>query len=118
MITKIFKQFVKEHTLEGYDKFWTMAALCGELGELANVIKKEQYYIDLPQPDYKDKVDQEVASGKRKPYREQFVDEAGDVMFYLMQQLNKQGVTLEEVMEYQMAKLDRQSVNLGKTYKK
>jgi len=115
----IFQEFVKDHTLDDgkFDIFFTMNALTGELGELANVVKKEIYYDMLP--DFKEKVDRQLSDGVRTPFRDQFVDEAGDTLFYYIQALNKRGVTLEEVMQKQVEKLNDQTrKNNDKKYKK
>ena len=114
-----FQQFVKDHSLDDgkFDIFFTMNALTGELGELANVAKKEIYYDVLP--DFKEKVDRELAEDIRTPFRDQFVDEAGDTLFYYIQALNKRGISLEEVMLMQIEKFAEQTrKNNGKKYKK
>lgn len=111
-----FVKYVDEHTLLGRDDFFTMNALAGELGELANVVKKFQFYLDMPQ--YYDRINKEVAEGKIKPFRDQFVDEAGDTLFYFVQMLNKWGVSIEEVMQKQHDKIEGQYKIFDKVFKK
>jgi NTP pyrophosphatase (non-canonical NTP hydrolase) len=111
-----FIKFVKEHSLKKHDQFFQMNALLGELGELANVIKKEEFYLDFPS--YQDKVENQIKFGIRKPFREMFVDEAGDVLFYFIQLLNTKEVTLEEIIEYQINKLNKQSEDNKRIFKK
>lgn len=45
-------------------------------------------------------------------------DEAGDALFYLVKVLQSYGLTLEDVMEMQQKKLEKQSEENGRTYKK
>jgi NTP pyrophosphatase (non-canonical NTP hydrolase) len=111
-----FQNFVEEHSVEGLDPFFTLGAITGELGELANVAKKEVWYNRFSK--YKGDVDRETTQGIRKPIREQKVDEAGDTLFYFLQYLNKEGITAEEVIAYQIDKINKQSVEYGCTYKK
>jgi NTP pyrophosphatase (non-canonical NTP hydrolase) len=114
-----FQQFVKDHSLDGgvFDVFFTMNALTGELGEMANVVKKEMFYETLP--DFTNKIDARLAAGECDTFRDQFIDESGDTFFYFMQALNKKGVTLEEVINMQVEKFAEQTrKNNGKIYKK
>lgn len=116
MKTEDFVRYVDAHTLSNRDDFFTMNALAGELGELANVVKKFRFYLDMSQ--YAERVDQEIIDGKRGTFREQFVDEAGDTLFYLVQIMNKWGVTMEEVMQKQHDKIEGQFNIFGKVFKK
>lgn len=111
-----FGEFVNMHSLKGKDLFFTMNALVGELGELANVVKKEDYAEIWPK--YKEKCEKEIKQGVRNTFQDQFIDEAGDTLFFLIQALNKKGVTLREVMEGQIRKLNEQSIEAESTFKK
>lgn len=104
-----FVQSVRTHTLGGYDEFFTANAFLGEAGEFANARKKLQYIKDHASI-------REVL--KDKNYEENSIDEAGDVLFFFFQWLNKAGIMVEEVMAHQMNKLDQKSVEYGKTFKK
>jgi NTP pyrophosphatase (non-canonical NTP hydrolase) len=64
---------------------WTMG-LAGEAGELTDLIKKETFHgHDVP--------------------RDEKIDEAGDILWYLTQFLIVNDITLREVMEYNLEKL-------------
>ncbi len=106
MKIKQFTKLVSKHSIKNKDVFFSMNALAGELGELANVIKKEQFYTDFST--YADRVDKEIKENKRSSFRDMTIDEAGDTFFYFIQVLNKKGITLKEVMEYQQLKLKKQ----------
>lgn len=116
MKTEDFVKYVEDHTLANRDDFFTMNALAGELGELANVVKKFRFYLDMPQ--YAERIDREIAEGKTRTYRDQFVDEAGDTLFYLVQMMNKWGVSMEEVMQKQHDKIEGQFKIFDRVFKK
>lgn len=104
-----FEKAVKMHTLQGYDEFFSANAFLGEAGELANARKKLQYSKDYPSI-------RKALEGKN--YQENSIDEAGDTFFFFLQWLQKVGISLEEVMEHQMKKLQQKSLDYGKTFKK
>lgn len=110
------ENMVRKHTLPDLNTMSSMNALMGELGELANVLKKEEFMNHLP--DYKEMVIEEVTAGTRKPIREQKVDEAGDTLFYFVQLLQKEGINLYEIMDYQAIKLSKQSEEKGSIFLK
>ena len=112
---KLDLSFVENHSYDKNDVFFEMNSLTGELGELANVIKKESFYHVFP--DYKKKVDAQVLDG-RPDFYEQTVDEAGDVFFYFIKVLNKLNVSIEDVIEYQKNKLLALTSNIGVHWKK
>lgn len=63
--------------------------LVGEVGEVVEHIKKDRRLGE-----------------KRKPLsREKLVDEGGDVLWYLTRLFGEHGITLEEVMDYNVTKL-------------
>lgn len=66
--------------------------LAGETGELVDTIKKVVYH-------------------KRGGLQDKLVEEAGDVLFYLSQVLWDYNITLEQVMETNVAKLNRRYPN-------
>ncbi len=115
-----FKQVVRRHSIrpEGSDRpeLYSINALMGELGELANVLKKEQLakYI----PEYAERVREETERGEREPIHKQKIDEAGDVLFYFLQYLNSEGIALDEVMQFQKNKLEDQSDEAGRMFLK
>lgn len=109
------ENMVREYTLPK-SNMSCMNALMGELGELANVLKKEEFMDHLP--DYKEQVFEEVTAGTMKPIREQKLDEAGDTLFYFVQLIQKEGLNLHEIMDYQANKLNNQSIEKGSTFLK
>lgn len=113
---KKFIEIVKLHSLENKDLFFSINALVGELGELANVLKKEVFYNEWPE--YKNGVDKDILEGKRKSFKEQKIDESGDVLFYYIQLLNKFNITVDEVIEYQINKLKEQSKEYNRKFLK
>lgn len=65
--------------------------LMGELGEVIELIKKDRRKGE-----------------RRKPLsREKLVDESGDVLWYFTRFLSSYGITLNEVMEYNIEKLTK-----------
>lgn len=110
-----FVEFVEEHSFD-VDLLYSMNALTGELGELANVVKKEIIYDIVP--NYATRVDKELKEGNRLSFRDQFVDEAGDTLFYFIQALNKKGVTIDELISTQKNKMNNLSLITNKIYKK
>ncbi len=113
---KKFIEIVKLHSLENKDLFFSMNALVGELGELANVLKKVEFHKDIKT--YQQRVEDEIKSGKRKSFKEMKIDEAGDVFFYFIQLLNKLNITIDEIIEYQMNKLKKQSKEYNRNFLK
>lgn len=112
---KEFIKTVSTHSLNK-DEFFTMNALVGELGELANVIKKIQFHKDFES--YNQRVEDEIQAGTRKPFREMLIDEAGDTLFYYIQLLNRLNLNIDDVIAYQTMKLSNQSEEYGRTFKK
>jgi len=110
-----WEEFVDKHTWDNKDVFFTSNALGGELGEVQNVLKKEDAAKDFP--NYGRYVIEREAAGV-PTHQDMFIDEMGDTLFYYTQLLNKKGVTFEQVMNAQIAKIQKQSDEHGQTYKK
>lgn len=72
--------------------------LVGEVGEVADLVKKMLYH-------------QEKEAGA---YDEKFKHELGDVAFYFAKTLELLGVTLEEVLEANRQKLESRHPEMGK----
>lgn len=108
-ILEEFKEAVEEHTLEGYDEFFSANAFLGEAGELANARKKQTFKDDYLS------IRKLLAE---KDFHENSIDEAGDTLFYLFQWLEKAGIKPEEAMRHQINKLKQKSVEYGKIFKK
>jgi NTP pyrophosphatase (non-canonical NTP hydrolase) len=103
------------HFHEGHDIFFEINAFMGEIGEYSNIVKKEEFENEFPK--YKELLDKQRANG-RPGFREQKVDELGDVCFYFMKLLWKENISLEEILNYQYQKLRKLSVNEGSTWTK
>ena len=109
-----FNTAVKKHTLYppnggNFDEFFSISAFLGEAGEYANARKKQEFKRKIP------------SIGKKlkdRDYHENSIDEAGDTLFYFVQCLQKAGITVEEVLEHQIKKLNDKSLEMGKTFKK
>ena len=69
-------------------------------------------------PLYAERIDREISEGKTRTFREQFIDEAGDTLFYLVQILNKWEVSIEEVMQKQHDKIEGQFSIFNEVFKK
>ena len=113
-----FLEAVKEHTLPGSDDMFKMTALVGELGELANVMKKNGFIDSDDMIEYRERTEEEIASGVRKSWEEMFTDEAGDTLFYFVQLFNDWGIPIEKVMRHQIEKLKAQDKQYGRTFLK
>lgn len=109
-----FQKFVIDHSVEDKDVFFSMNALMGEIGELANVLKKEEFQKIFPE--YNNQVLQEQENGTRVSVRQQQVDEAGDVLFYLIQVLSKKNIDIETIIAYQVQKLQSQTAEYGRKF--
>lgn len=69
--------------------------LMGEVGEVVEHVKKDRRPGD-----------------RRKPLtREKLIDEGGDVLWYLTRLFSEHGVNLEEVMEFNIQKLNKRHKN-------
>lgn len=65
--------------------------LIGEVGEVVEHIKKDRR-----------------AGDRRKPLtKERLIDEGGDVLWYLTRLFSENGITLSEVMQYNVDKLEK-----------
>lgn len=108
---KQFEEVVRRHSLNEYDVFFSSNALIGEVGELANALKKDRWVKD--HPSWRRNMKSSIE------YHENAIDEAGDVLFYYLQVLQKAGIDIEHVIDQQILKLQKQSIERGvKFYKK
>lgn len=111
-IREIQTHYLEESPME------CMNSLVGELGELANVFKKHRFYQSKEMPEYKERVDKEVADGTRQSFKEQMTDEAGDTLFYFLKLLDVAGITINDIMAYHLVKLANQDKDLGRKFLK
>ena len=95
MEIKEYQKFVKEGASPKYDKPLSIIGLVGEVGELADVVKKEVIYEDMSK--FEEKYGMSV--------KEKIIDEAGDVFWQYINLLNQYGISLSEIIEYNYNKL-------------
>lgn len=95
MNNKEYQKFVKEGASPKYDNKLAIIGLVGEVGELADVVKKETIYEDMSK--FVEKYGMSV--------KDKIIDEAGDVLWQFVCLLNIYDVSLEEVMNKNYDKL-------------
>jgi NTP pyrophosphatase (non-canonical NTP hydrolase) len=79
---------------EEFMKFHCSGGICGEAGELADVIKRELNY--------------EVnTTAEGKPILEGITEECGDVLWYLQATMNRYNLSWDDIIEYNYAKLGK-----------
>jgi len=92
-----YQEYVRNGASNAYTKQLSIIGLVGEVGELADVIKKEAIYSDMSK--FEAKYGMSV--------KDKIIDEAGDVLWQYVNLLNQYGVKLEDVMEMNMIKLNK-----------
>lgn len=95
MNKETYQKFVRESASPKYDNKLAIIGLVGEVGELADVVKKETIYEDMSK--FEAKYGMSV--------KDKIIDEAGDVFWQLVCLLNMYNVSLEEVMNNNYDKL-------------
>lgn len=96
MNIKEYQDFVKEGASPSYDDKLAVVGLMGELGELADVIKKKHIYADT----------RKFEERFGMTMKEKIKDEAGDVLWQYVLVLCKLGLSIEEVMDSNVKKLN------------
>jgi len=114
-LEEFFKQ-VKLRAIKQDDPYFLMNSLLGELGEYANLLKKEKFEQEFDS--YRDRIKIEEAAGIRTPRREREIDELGDVFFYLFALLESRKIFLEDILNNQLDKLKRRDERFEKMFKK
>jgi NTP pyrophosphatase (non-canonical NTP hydrolase) len=111
METMNFENLVRQHSLQPGNELYNSNALCGEVGEAANIAKKMQFEKIKPEwvgdgicsiPDLKN------AMG----------DELGDALFYLVRLAIDNGFNISQLMQMQAEKLNKQSIKYNRTFLK
>ncbi len=107
------EEILKSHLNNVVNKSWNYAHRCethkdevmnavlglaGEAGETADQVKKWFFHSEKPY----------------EFHREKLVSELGDVFFYLLKFMDLTGITLEEAIEGNRAKLESRHPELGK----
>ena len=95
MNNKVYQEFVKESASPKYDKKLAIIGLVGEVGELADVVKKEAIYEDMSK--FVEKYGMSVD--------EMIISELGDVLWQLVCVMNMYNVSLDDIMNKNYFKL-------------
>lgn len=95
MNNKEYQKFVEEGAHPSYDDKLAIVGLVGEVGELADVVKKKCIYEDMSRFERKFGMTIE----------EKIKDEAGDVLWQYVLVLCRFGISIDDVMEYNVRKL-------------
>lgn len=91
-----YQNYVKEGASDKYDKQLAIIGLVGEIGELADVVKKEAIYEDMSK----------FIAKYGMSVKDKIIDEAGDVIWQYMCLLNQYNVSVEEVINKNVEKLN------------
>lgn len=105
MTIKEYQKYVEEGASPSYTQQLSLLGLMGEVGELSDVVKKQNIYSDMSK--FEQKYGMSV--------KEKICDEAGDVLWQYMLVLCKYGLSIEDVIEYNVAKLNKRHGGAGKT---
>ena len=95
MKVREYQKFVRDGASSKYDNRLAIIGLVGEVGELADVVKKETIYEDMSK--FEQKYGMSV--------KDKIIDEAGDVLWQYVNLLNMYGVDFYEVMDKNYQKL-------------
>lgn len=95
MNNKEYQTFVKNSASSKYDNKLAIIGLVGEVGELADVVKKEVIYEDMSK--FEEKYGMSV--------NDKIIDEAGDVLWQYINLLNMYNISFDEVMNANYEKL-------------
>lgn len=95
MNSKAYQAFVRQGASAKYDKKLAIIGLIGEVGELADVVKKEAIYNDMSK--FEEKYGMSV--------RDKAIEEIGDVLWQVTLVMCKYNVSISEVMSSNYEKL-------------
>lgn len=110
----LFENAVKEHSMCPGDLQYNALALAGEVGEVANIVKK--IILTRINPDW---VTQDIdPMHSEAHYRELLADELGDALFYLTRLIMDNQYSLIQIATKQRHKLEQQSEKYKKTFLK
>jgi len=110
---KAFEIIVNEHSLLPNNSLYNSNALCGEAGEVANVIKKLQIRAKLIEDNINISSMNTVEN-----YRNNLYEELGDTLFYLTRLALDNNITLLDLFRSQILKLENQDEQLRRTFLK
>jgi NTP pyrophosphatase (non-canonical NTP hydrolase) len=109
-----FEIVVDTHSLCPSDLLYNSNALCGEIGEVANVIKKIQ--IATLKPEWVTSNENELPDVDF--FKNKLDEELSDALFYLVRVAKDNGTTLEDLIMIQEHKLKVQTMKYKRTFKK
>lgn len=111
MTTEIFENIVEMHSLQPNNLLYNSNALCGEIGEVANIVKKTQF--ETLKPEW-------IGDGIRSmdELKKAIGDELGDALFYLVRLALDNDYSLNQLMQMQSEKLNLQSIKYNRTFLK
>lgn len=99
MEIKEYQEYVRQGASDKYkDLKFAGLALVGEVGEVCDVIKKASIYTD---------------EQKYTDCREKLIEEIGDFIWQTFALLNSLNLTFEEVIEYNVSKLNNRHKGCG-----
>ena len=104
MTIKEYQDYVKEGMSPKYTKQLAIVGTMGELGELADVIKKEAIYADMSK----------FIAKYGMPVDAMLESELGDVLWQVFCLANVCGLDVEKVLEHNVAKLNARHGGAGK----
>lgn len=100
-----YQKYVEEGANPVYDQSLACLGLVGEVGELCDVMKKVRIYDDMSK--FEAKYGMSV--------KDKIRDEGGDCLWQLALVFSKFGLTFEDVIEANVAKLNKRHGGAGKT---
>ena len=108
METLNFEKIVNMHSFRPKEILFNSNSLCGECGEVANVVKKMQFVETNPNW---------VSEGlpTLDELKIKLNDELGDALFYIARVALDNGSNLSELMQIQANKLNEQSIKYNRT---
>ena len=102
---KDYQQYVKQGANPVYTKELAIIGVIGEVGELADIVKKEHIYDDMSK--FEGKYGMTV--------RQKIADECGDVLWQLVNLMNMYNLNIEDVLNENILKLNKRHGGSGKT---
>lgn len=105
MLIEKYQEYVKDGASSNYDKKLAIIGVVGEVGELADVVKKEAIYSDMSK--FEAKYGMTV--------QEKIADECGDVLWQLVNLLNQYNLDIADVIVNNVNKLNSRHGGAGKT---
>lgn len=105
MTIEQYQKYVEEGASPVYTPELAIIGLVGEVGELADVVKKSNIYTDMHK--FEEKYGMTV--------EEKICDEAGDALWQLMLLISKYGQSVTDVIDKNVAKLNQRHGGPGKT---